>query len=1056
MFSQATAVQAATFSALQSMISATSLAFLNHREVLSYFEDLARNPIRAEKASASTIPPILSPGHITEISELFLQVANANVEHASAALLAWGMIMYALREIASTIKQENELREAQHALESPGSLGTFNSEPNIYEDIFDKARSPAFDQDLVKCLTSSAIDNCRVFDIIHPLINQLESVSPSGDGAFVTKLVRVEYLDLIRSGVEFLDYVPDIVSAALHLIATPSYSLNGTSTSAAERCDPRTRFLQDEVLMDRIFNIAKARFPFETTPFLKICRALAGCHLFSDEGLPFVAQQLQSMETYTQVVHSGFQGYRPIREDENANLVSLLQPLEMGEVAPARHDVNPADGMELTAVSELSVMPVDTIGQVINESKPAVIMWNHEYNCLSFLGRWLEQETKSPGRGWETNEETVTEIIGLFADLVASADEISRSTGIESGAKRILEMASDGLNHYGDIISVIFEIFEHSLHEIGGQAGPNQNLERVISCSRFVDALVKVIPGRVWPFLARSSLLASDGRVGMLATIVSGVEASSGDFSFLLSAIQLLQSLVDDAISHAAVRKTAGTVNAKSQHIPEYTAGIPSYVMRNCLLSLARTMVEVYNSNSSWRFIDPEQQLLINTSLTTTFRDILYYSYGVDDDSDLDVKIPGVFSLSAQYLLNILRPTSNTGLPFNPILRIILDGVQAPLVTSNLRQLSLRVSMVRAALKLAETLIQTGNLTKSPLSPLEKQLFCALPALIRLFALDVDYRHPVVSLLELLISYASLDANQEPPSLLGHLGAESCCHFLDLLSNFDRPFTDVTLRTEIWNLLATIVSKRQQWLAVYILTGSSPRDALKGADGKDAPAMKRTPFLASSLDLLSSIDTVPLRAAASALNFVAKSQEHWPAWAKPVVRNHKDFFPKTVNYVAKLKMHQSPNPDLCFNTKIASIMAEICAIALHSAKEAWDMAFFKTMIPLVSWLSENAVQVEGYNASLHSNLRKNFEEKYPGCKLSGIKRTSLERPELGRNYFFDVELGSKLFGYHFAWTSGGKGGFAEEVRRANLNLSLVEAQVVSDFPLTIQLAIFVT
>ena len=112
------------------------------------------------------------------------------------------------------------------------------------------------------------------------------------------------------------------------------------------------------------------------------------------------------------------------------------------------------------------------------------------------------------------------------------------------------------------------------------------------------------------------------------------------------------------------------------------------------------------------------------------------------------------------------------------------------------------------------------------------------------------------------------------------------------------------------------------------------------------------------------------------------------------------------------------------------------------------MAFFKTMIPLVSWFSENAVQVEGYNASLHSNLRKNFEEKYPGCKLSDIKKTSLERPELGGSYFFDVELGSKLFGYHFGWTSGGKGGFAEEVRRANLNLSLVEAQVVSDFPLT--------
>lgn len=949
--------------------------------------------------------------------------------------------MYALREIASTIKQESELREAQLDLDSPGSLGSFNSEPNVYEETFDKARSAAFDQDLVKCLTSSAVESCRVFDVIYPLVNQLESVSPPGDGAFITTLVRVEFLELIHSGVEFLDYIPDIVSAALHLIAQPTFSLNGATIPHTERCDPRTVFLQDSVLMDRIFNIAKARFPFETLPFLKICRALAGSHLFAEEGLPFVAQQLQSMETYTQVVHPGFQGYRPIREDENANFVSLLQPLDMSEVSPGGPHMEAS--MELTTTSELSVVPVETLGQVINESKPAVIMWNHQYNCLSFLGRWLEQETKSAASAQETDEETITEIIGLLADLVASADDISRSTGFETGAKRILEMASDGLDNYGDIISVIFDIFERSLHDIGGQAGPNQNLERIISCSRFVDALVKVIPGRVWPFLARSSLLASDGKVGMLATIVTGVEASSGDFSFLLCSIQLLQSLVDDAITHSAVRKTSGNVNAKSQHIPEYTAGIPSHAMRNCILSYVRTMVEVYNSNSSWRFNDSEQQLQINTSLTMTFRDILYYSYGVSDDDDLDSKIPGVFSTSAQYLLNILRPTSNTGLPFNPILRIILDGVQAQLVTTNIRILSLRVSMVRAALKLAETLIQTGNLTKSPLSPLERQLFCASPALIRLYALDIDYRRPVITLLELLISYASLEAKQEPPSLLGHLGAESCCHFLDLLSNFDRPFTDLSLRAEIWDLLMTIVSKRQQWLAVYILTGSSPRDVLKGNDGKDAPTMKRTPFLATSLNLLSSIDSIPLQVAASALNFVAKSQEHWPPWAKPVVRNHKDFFPKTVNYVSKLKMHQSPDTDLCYNTKIASLMAEICAISLHSAKEAWDMAFFRTIIPLVSWFSENAVQVEGYNASLHSILRRNFVEKYPGCKLSDIKKTSLERPELGGGYFYDVELGSKMFGYDFAWTSRGKGGYAEEVRRANLNLSLVEAQVVS-------------
>jgi nuclear pore complex protein Nup188 len=690
------------------------------------------------------------------------------------------------------------------------------------------------------------------------------------------------------------------------------------------------------------------------------------------------------------------------------------------------------------------MVPISTLGQVLNETKPAVIMWHHRYNCLSFLGKWLEQTTSARGATCGSTEEIVTEIIGLLADLISSADQLSRSNGVQSSAKRILEMASDGLDHYGDMISVVSDIFERYLHDIGGQPGPNRSLGPLISCVNFINALVKVIPGRVWPFLARSSLLASDGKGGMLASIISGVEASSGDFSFLLGAIRLFQSLVNDAATHAALRRTAGRISASSCHAADFTAGVPSYVIRDSLLSMLRTLVEVYNSNHSWRFRDPEQQLLINAELTAVSRDVIYYVYGISDEPDLAAKITGVLSSSAQYLLNVLRPASNAGLPFNPMLRIILNGIKTPMSTANLRQLLLKTRLVRSALCLAETLIQAGRLTKSPLSPLERQLFNASPILIRLFVLGTDYRLPVVTLLDLLISYASLESEQEPPSLLGYLGAKSSCGLLDVLSNFDSPFTDVSLRVAIWDLMATIVSKRQQWLAAYILTGSSPRDNLKSADKKDGPVMGQRPFLATSLDLLSSIDSTPLPVSAAALNFVAKAQEHWPPWVKPELRRHQHFFQKTVTYVAGLKLRGKPPADQCLNAKIAYLVADICTISLHSAKDDWDRTFFKTLIPLVAWFAENAVQVDGYNASLHANLKKNFGMKYPACDIFEIKRTSLERRPLGEHYFFDLGLGDKLFSYDFAWESAGKQGFREEMKRANSNLSLVETQVVSD------------
>ena len=130
------------------------------------------------------------------------------------------------------------------------------------------------------------------------------------------------------------------------------------------------------------------------------------------------------------------------------------------------------------------------------------------------------------------------------------------------------------------------------------------------------------------------------------------------------------------------------------------------------------------------------------------------------------------------------------------------------------------------------------------------------------------------------------------------------------------------------------------------------------------------------------------------------------------------------------------------NIRIAALVVDICTVYLHSAKEARDGSFFKTLIPLVTWLSENAVEVDGYNASLHGNLKRNFEMKYRESKISNIKRTALTQPEFGEEYYYDIPMGNKLFGYDFAWIGKRDQGFVEEVKRANLNLSLVEAQMV--------------
>jgi nuclear pore complex protein Nup188 len=68
--------------------------------------------------------------------------------------------------------------------------------------------------------------------------------------------------------------------------------------------------------------------------------------------------------------------------------------------------------------------------------------------------------------------------------------------------------------------------------------------------------------------------------------------------------------------------------------------------------------------------------------------------------------------------------------------------------------------------------------------------------------------------------------------------------------------------------------------------------------------------------------------------------------------------------------------------------------------------------------------------------------KYSGCKLHNFKRTGLESRPLGKNYYYDMYLSEKLLSFDFAWKGKKNQGFADEFERANLNLSLMEAQVV--------------
>ncbi|PWY77495.1 nucleoporin [Aspergillus heteromorphus CBS 117.55] len=1022
---------------LQGFVSLTTLSFM---KLPLSVPSIIKNTSRTSPASKT--PYFLSREEIGQINEIFM-TAGVEAKTANPAAFCWGMILHTMRELALNDKETRELEQFHSAVDSFQSNTPTNtsraSELSLYEELLESARTPFGTADeAITFLTSDGMRDV-VFDTILALATKIGATS-AVDDLLTSRWVRVVLLDFIRIALVYLDYSPEIVESVLAILHGPpaesQWVAGGLPTSSG---DPRSTFVKEDALMDNIFRIARSRFPYETVPFLKLCRALVSKDLVNEEGLPDVLAELENMESFTQVVPSGFQGYETVREDENANFVTLVQSLPMVGASP-RRQITDREISNALVVTGSSQIPSSAVGQIVSESRPAVIMWHHRYSCLSYLGSWLEEWNENGGYSAGYGEDSVADSIGLLADLLVAAKESSQSQdGDGSNAKRILELASDGLSRQGDIISLVFEIFERNLPNVGPRAGSETVLETTVACLRFICVLLDVLPGRVWPLLSRSALLGSDGKGGIMTAIVSAAEVTSGDYPFLLGCVRLFKAVVDDVASRAVLRRSPNGLNGKMTLASDWTAGLPSHMMRGTVLNFVRIMVEVYNSNGNWRFNAPEQRFEINTTLATAFERILYYTYGTNEIAKLDTKVTGVFSTSATYLLDVLRPHSAADLPFNSILRHIVEGLQTP-STLFLRHLLLVQKQVLATLELSIRLLQSAQLLEQPFSLLEDQLFKAAPALVKLYALDDAYRLPVVTMLNVLISGAALDPTNEPPSLVGHLGAESACLFLDVLSQFDKPLNNPSLRLAVWSLLSTFVSKRQQWLAVYILTGTSPRNSLKKTSKEKDIAMRGTPFLKIALDMLSHIEQLDLRVAVSLLEFVSHAQENWP-WATPELKKHPHFFTSIVNYVSKLKISSLSVADQIFATRVAAVVADLCAVYLHSAKEMQDKGFYKTLIPLVSWFAKDAVEVSGYNASLHANLKKNFEMRYPGCKLVDFKRTSLQPRDLGSEYYYDIHLGKQLLSYDFAWIGSRKQGFSEEFQRANLNLSLVEAQV---------------
>lgn len=994
---------------------------------------------------------IESPKAIKAVTECLTETLGA--PGAAIPAFAWSLIVIDIISFVNAASQEEDSDPFSNA-----SAGRGERHPTV--ELYENVLSGLFEGSTEKEIKKLASATVRA--ALEAIVLMIEPSGTVGEAFLGAKFwigseedggrMKNVLASLVRKALSDLNLSGEVLMTVLlvHELQYPDLNsyINFLDDEAEKGGDDSTgwtgsaagRFMRHSEAM-RFLRRAKNRFPYEPILFLRLIRALA----FESGG---VTEDLVKMDTYTQVLPPGFEDYDVDNEDSDIAKIQLTNDLLV--FAPRdggvfEDEYAPRGGF---------VIPAGTIGEITSTGggRP-VVAWKHEYNAFPLLGRVLEYALIGEGSDSGTGRlmagelgtgETATEIISLLTMLIAAGTSRPDRAADSFDVARILEEASDNVGRSRDVVSIIFDLLEAGLQEAAQSGNTGKTTEFIVAALQFVDALIRILPGRVWPFIARSTILERHGRGGAFVSILSAVEVVRGDYEFTINCLNLFEHLVEEAIESSVVNMGGSRSLQLASMASNNTtrSGVSMSVQREILTSWTRVTVDVFESYRGWKYVNREQRLDIGRRISSIFSAILLQVYGVDDSTDTNAKVTSVLGPSAEHLVKVFLSESENELPMEPIVGAILDGLATPETSLHLRSLNGWIEHNIAVIRFAEVCTRVRGYLNIPPSHLEKQIYGVTANLAKLYATHDRYRQPVLELFESLV-IASGTGTTEPPSLLGHLGAECASHFATVLRGLDKPFDDEPLESRIWGFVSAVVSNKQQGLSILLLRG----ETLWKGNLSTRDKSPKNSLLSVALDSLSDIDKLSAGRSLAMLEAVALSQNFW-SLAMEDLGKHPKFIKAITSHVESLNIEFLPADTREIITEkankvaVAACIAQLIAMHLHSRQPSVrEPGFIKDLIQKLKFFFEKAFKISGYRASLHGHLQKNFEEKWPSLALMKLKKTRLRRREYGAGYFYDMELAAKVLGFDPSW-AGRVDGYASEVEQANLNLSLVDSQVV--------------
>ncbi|KAK5115369.1 hypothetical protein LTR62_001569 [Meristemomyces frigidus] len=993
------------------------------------------------------------------LSHLLYEAAQAGLTVAAPTIYAWALISKLVRDAASSGHERREVAEQNHFAETGSMPPDLPNEPieERWEWITSSDLNFARD-DSIRYGATAAVDGMSVYNIIS-MLSTFTTASYAGELDYGTALLaRTTLYDLVSQSVDLINYDIPLLESFL-AVMMPAQS----EENSARFVSLPTRFLTGSGQRTRtaILDQALARYPYEISPLLRLCTVLAFTTTDAKSARSHIVDVLDNMETVTVQTPQHFSSYHLENEDEGTNRMVLDDDLTLFAPRPKQSfygEQRLLMNREIEYASNegprnVLLVPAGSQGFIIREKHPMVMCLKHPHSGLEYFGLVLASFTPDAEvlpvhlGTTEVDKGTAVEIIRLINAVLSAA--LRHDSGSEE-AIFVLGRLSYALHENSDITLVISQLFELELQAFVALEAEPASSELCVVCLEYYTLLINVAPERVWSLLARSGFLsvASTGGAAALATVA---EASTS--AFLASCGKLYHACFNDAVRGLVKRrdhpkaKSAGKGSRFDSASPVTgQASVPERSIRNVLEMFTKCMLEALQLNEHEPSYDEDEDLVLRETLCT-FDEILRYTHGLQSTSGQTLSAP--LLAAVQVVLEALVMPGGNGT--NAFLETLVACLADVSVTENSRLPVAQQELLLKRTVMISNFLATVLRTLRLLDPtqacrLANQLVMHTPTLAAVFVVDTRWRLELAGLLkELCLSLACTDA--DPTSLLTGLSQETAKAFLTVVKQFDGPVQDLHTSCAVWKFLNAALEGRQQLIGIFLLTGAMPRSSRDKA--VDATGRPSSTLLTHALNQLANIEQLPPPLTKVMLSFIATAQRLWP-WATLTVRSHPNFLTKTLDWlngVVPPSVRGSRGDDEVSTNEhqAAAYLCDILAAGLHAGLETGDTSLLKILAPRLSFLSTYGCNVDTFNRSLHNNLAENLNRKFSGMQLEQLRRSAANEAEHGGAFAYDLEFADRVLAYStLAWEGiddlGPHQGFKSEVVRANVNLSLLDAQ----------------